>query len=217
MRSLARDTASRISPRCPQSRRPVRLAGSRHRRDLGIGQGDAAIIAARRRLAVRDDPEFGAASQLRDRACSTSPISSPSTSSTRAPSRRAARRAQTVPAQPQLFDTNTDEMPVFGTMAAVSTTTASRAVPGASPRRWWQGPQARQAAPAAGGGEGLQPWPRHRAGRAHPLPGRDRRDGARLPQAHPEQVPHRPRAPGPCASPRSSSGAAGQGRRTLPS
>jgi methylmalonyl-CoA mutase len=87
----------------------------------------------------------------------------------------------------ELF-TNTDEMPVFGTMAARfnddGVTALFQAV---APALVAKGLKLGKPA-AAGGGEGLQPRPRHRAGRAHPLPGRDRRGGAWLPQAHPEQA-----------------------------
>ena len=67
MRSLAtRDTGSEISAALPEVIAACKLGRLRsgHRRDLRHRPGRRGDRALRRRLALRDDPEFGAASQL---------------------------------------------------------------------------------------------------------------------------------------------------------
>jgi methylmalonyl-CoA mutase len=192
MRSLAtRDTGKEVSAALPEVIAATRLAGF----DMiivetsGIGQGDAAIVPFVDVSLYVMTPEFGAASQLEK----IDMLDFADFVAINKFDRKGAEDAlRDVRKQYQrnreLFTTNTDEMPVFGTMAArfnddgvtalfqaLAPALAAKGLKLGKPScRWWR--------------QGLQPRPRHRAGRAHPLPGRDRRGGARLPQAHREQA-----------------------------
>jgi Ni2+-binding GTPase involved in maturation of urease and hydrogenase len=201
MRSLAtRDTGKEVSAALPEVIAATRLAGF----DMiivetsGIGQGDAAIVPFVDVSLYVMTPEFGAASQLEK----IDMLDFADFVAINKFDRKGAEDAlRDVRKQYQrnreLFNTHRRDAGVRHHGRPLQRRRRDRAVPGHRPGAGGQGPQARQAAPAAGGRQGLQPRPCHRARRAHPLPGRDRRGGARLPQAHPRAVPHRPRAPGP--------------------
>jgi methylmalonyl-CoA mutase len=192
MRSLAtRDTGKEVSAALPEVIAACKLAGF----DLvivetsGIGQGNAAIVPFVDVSLYVMTPEFGAASAAReDRHARLRRFRRHQ--QVRPQGRRgcAARRAQAVPAQPRSCSAQpTDDMPVFGTMAARFnddgvTALYQALVPALAEKGLKLAGQAahrqRQAV--------VQPA-RHRAGPARALPGRDRRQRARLPQAHTEE------------------------------
>ena len=84
----------------------------------GIGQGDAAIVPLADVALYVMTPSTARRRSSRRSTCSTSPTSSRSTSSTSAARRRAARRPQAVQRNHEAFDTNPEELPVYGTMAS---------------------------------------------------------------------------------------------------
>jgi methylmalonyl-CoA mutase len=200
MRSLAtRDTGKEVSAALPEVIAATRLAGF----DMiivetsGIGQGDAAIVPFVDVSLYVMTPEFGAASQLEK----IDMLDFADFVAINKFDRKGAEDAlRDVRKQYQrnreLFNTNTDEMPVFGTMAArfnddgvtalfqaIAPALVAKGLKLGKPRcRWWrQGlqprpPSCRPSAPAT--------WPRS-----------PRRCAATT--STPRAGPHRPRAPGP--------------------
>jgi methylmalonyl-CoA mutase len=200
MRSLAtRDTGSEISKALPDVIAACKVAGF----DLivvetsGIGQGDAAIVPLVDVSLYVMTPEFGAASQLEK----IDMLDFADFVAINKFDRKGAEDAlRDVRKQYQRnrerFGEKPDDMPVFGTMAARFNDDGVTALYQALvPRRRRARPQVRQGAAAGRHRQGLVSRPRHRAGRARPLSGRDRRDAARLPQAHRRAGHAGPRTP----------------------
>ncbi len=186
MRSLAtRATGSEISAALPEVIAACKLSGF----DLvivetsGIGQGNAAIVPLVDVSLYVMTPEFGAASQLEK----IDMLDFADFVAINKFDRKGAEDAlRDVRKQYQrnreLFTTASDEMPVFGTMAARFNDDGVTALyqalaPGAAE----QGPEVRRGQVAESQGQGLLGRPGHCAGRARALPGRDRRKRARLP------------------------------------
>jgi methylmalonyl-CoA mutase len=121
MRSLAtRDTGKEDLRRAARSHRrhpPGRLRHD-HRRDLRHRPGRRGHRALRRCVAVRDDPEFGAASQLEKIDMLDFADFVAINKFDRKGAEDALRDVRKQYQRNRELFTNTDEMPVFGTMAA---------------------------------------------------------------------------------------------------
>ena len=200
MRSLAtRDTGSEISAALPEVIAACKLAGF----DLvivetsGIGQGNAAIVPFVDVSLYVMTPEFGAASQLEK----IDMLDFADFVAINKFDRKGAEDAlRDVRKQYQrnreAFTTPTDDMPVFGTMAARFNDDGVTALYQALvPTLTAKGLKLKARQAAAGHRQAVLRQPRHRADRPRALPRRNRRRRAWLPRPHRRAGRHRPRAP----------------------
>ncbi len=169
----------------------------RHRRDLRIGQGDAAIVPHVDVSLYVMTPEFGAASQLEK----IDMLDFADFVAINKFDRKGAEDAlrdvrKQYQRNRQLFSAKPDDMPVFGTMASRfnddGVTALYQALCGEARRAR---PRARARQAAAGQAQGVDQQGGDRPAAARALPGRDRRDRARLQAPRRRAGAHRPRAP----------------------
>ena len=200
LHALARHARGRQRNQQGAARRDRRVQGRRlrpgHRRDLGHRPGRRGDRAAGRRLAVRDDAGVRrrvAAGE--DRHARLRRLRRDQQVRPQGRRRRAARRAQAVPAQPRAVqDAARRDAGVRHDRRALQRRRRDRALPGAGRTAGGQGPEARPGQAAAGRHAAVDRPERHRAVGARALSRRNRRDRARLPPVVAGAEPHRARA-----------------------